>query len=101
MMCAQQLLARLSGETLGCLQNNVTTLLNGLRASVAVPAELEEAMRMVPRSAFLPPNQAAEAWLPKPVMAAGGPPIVLGSPQAEILALQACSPPHCLASNTH
>ena len=54
MMCAQQLLARLSGETLGCLQNNVTTLLNGLRASVAVPAELEEAMRMVPRPAFLP-----------------------------------------------
>ena len=70
------------------LQNSVTTLINSLRATMTVPPDLEEAMRMVPRSAFLPHSQAAEAWLPKPVMAAGGPPIVLGPPQAEMLALQ-------------
>ena len=75
------------------LQNSVTMLVNSLRASMTLPADLEEAMRMVPRSAFLPHNQAAEAWLPKPVMAAGGPPIVLGPPQAEMLALQVCCSP--------
>ncbi|KAK9786899.1 hypothetical protein WJX73_000622 [Symbiochloris irregularis] len=71
------------------LQMNISMLVSGLQVSLSLQPHLEEAMRVVPRSAFLPPQQAAEAWLPKAVMAAGGPPIVLGPPAAEMLALQA------------
>ena len=70
------------------LQMNISMLVSGLHVSLSLQPNLEEAMRIVPRSAFLPPSQAAEAWLSKAVMAAGGPPIVLGPPAAEMLALQ-------------
>ena len=77
-------------------QMKVSQLVGGLQVSMALQPQLEEAMRIVPRSAFLPPHQAAEAWLSKAVMAAGGPPIVLGPPAAEMLALQVWVHAGCL-----
>ena len=68
-------------------QDNVRSLLSTLRSSVAIPAQVEEAMRMVPRSMFLPPGQAALAWQARPVLPSGHS-LILGSPQAEALALQ-------------
>ena len=69
------------------MQGSIRTLLTALRSTVAIPPQVEEAMRMVPRSLFLPPGQAALAWQARPVLPSGHS-IILGSPQAEALALQ-------------
>ena len=69
------------------MQGSIRTLLTALRSTVAIPPQVEEAMCMVPRSLFLPPGQAALAWQARPVLPSGHS-IILGSPQAEALALQ-------------
>ena len=69
------------------VQGSIGTLLTALRSTVAISPAVEEAMRMVPRSLFLPPGQAALAWQARPVLPSGHS-LILGSPQAEALALQ-------------
>ena len=69
------------------VQGSIGTLLTALRSTVAISPAVEEAMRMVPRSLFLPPGQGALAWQARPVLPSGLS-LILGSPQAEALALQ-------------
>ena len=54
---------------------------------MSITSQVEEAMRLVPRSMFLPVGHDALAWQARPVLPSGNA-IILGSPQAEALALQ-------------
>ncbi|KAK9807719.1 hypothetical protein WJX72_007116 [[Myrmecia] bisecta] len=73
------------------LQGRVGQLLMRIRKDVNVAAALEEALRLIPRSAFLPFSSSEEAWRCQSVMV-GEAGVVMGNPQVEALALQALAP---------